>query len=240
LNFDLMYGLPGQSLEDLEDTLASTLEMRPERISLFGYAHVPSLIPRQRRIDASALPGVRERFDQAAFGYGRICEDGYQPVGFDHFALPSDALAAAAREGRLRRNFQGFTEDDSDRLIGLGASAISGFPEALVQNEKNAGRYRMLLSAGRLPAARGVLRNGEDRHRARIIEQILCRGEASLEGIALSGLLPRLQPFQERELVHLAGSVLRLAPEAIPYARAIVSLFDIHRGEQSPRFSNAV
>lgn len=239
VNFDLMYGLPGQGLADLEATLAATVAMGADRIALFGYAHVPHLIPRQRRIDASALPGPEERFAQAAFGHEFLAACGYQPVGFDHFARPSDPLAIAAREGRLRRNFQGFTDDPAEILIGFGASAISHFPERLIQNEKNAGRYRMLVSAGRLPAARGVLRSAKDRLRGAIIENLLCRGEADVAGLCLGSVLQRLAPFRDRGLVELSGTRLRLAPDALPYARSIAATFDAWR-QPEQRFSNAI
>lgn len=239
INFDLMYGLPGQSHGDLEASLAAAAEMGAERIALFGYAHVPHLIPRQRRIDAAALPGPEERFAQAAFGYEFLTARGYEPVGFDHFALTRDPLAAAARTGRLRRDFQGFTDDPADIVIGFGASAISQFPDRLLQNEKNAGRYRMLVSAGRLPAARGTMRSEDDRCRGAVIEGLLCRGEADVAGLCLGTLLRRLAPFRERGLVEVSGTRLRLARHALPYARAIAAIFDAHR-QPERRFSSAV
>src|SRR5690606_27478718 len=130
--------------DDLADTLDRAAKLGANRIALFGYAHVPDLIPRQRQIDASNLPDQDERFAMAKLGFRQLSEAGYLPVGFDHFALPGDPLAQAALAGRLHRNFQGFTDDAAPVLIGLGASAISSFPDLVVQNEKNAGRYRML------------------------------------------------------------------------------------------------
>lgn len=239
LNFDLMYGLPGQGLAELEATLRTAVGMNPDRIALFGYAHVPDLIPRQRRIDAAALPSIEMRFRQAAFGHDFLAGRGYEPVGFDHFAAPGDPLAAAAREGRLHRNFQGFTDDGAEILIGFGASAISRFPGALIQNARNAGQYRMLAMAGRLPAARGVGRSRADRARGRIIESLLCSGEADtgpLAGVARD----RLRAFEQNGLVAWAGSRLSLAPGALPYARTIAAAFDGHRQPGLRRFSNAV
>lgn len=240
INFDLMYGLPGQSSEDLQATIEQTLTMRPERIALFGYAHVPNLIPRQRRIDTASLPGIRTRFAQAELGYAQLTAAGYSSIGFDHFAVPGDALAVAAREGKLRRNFQGFIEDRADVLIGLGASAISEFPDRLIQNEKNSGRYRMMISAGRLPAQRGVLRTPEDRLRGGIIEQLLCRGEAELTGLSLDEARHQLLPFMEVGLASLCGSRLAIAEEARPYARSIAAAFDAYLTPLGNRFSRAV
>jgi oxygen-independent coproporphyrinogen III oxidase len=240
LNFDLMYGLPGQGLEELETTLRTAVAMSPDRIALFGYAHVPDLIPRQRRIDAALLPAMEARFRQAAFGHEFLTARGYEAVGFDHFAAPSDPLAMAAREGRLRRNFQGFTDDASEILIGLGASAISQFPDMLIQNDKNAGRYRMLALAGRLPAARGVVRSPDDQLRGRVIEDLLCRGAAETGAIGTAEVHERLHVFEERGLLRWKRASVVLSPDALPYARTIAAAFDARRQPGVRQFSNAV
>lgn len=240
LNFDLMYGLPGQTLSDLEATLRRTLELGADRIALFGYAHVPHLIPRQRRIDASELPGQAERFAMARFGYQFLTAAGYVPVGFDHFAKPEDPLALATQAGTLRRNFQGFTDDQSSVLVGLGASAISIAPDIIWQNEKNAGRYRMLLSQDRLPASLGLVRSADDQRRGAVIEGLLCRGEARLDADLANEVLMRLLPFIDRELAELDNGTLRLMPDALPYARTIAALFDPYRQDATRRFSSAV
>ena len=163
LNFDLMYGLPGQDLTSLLDTLGHAAEMRPDRIALFGYAHVPHIVARQRRIDASALPDDADRFMMANVGHDFLVAQGYRPVGFDHFALPHDPVAIAARTHTLNRNFQGFTDDEAEHVIGLGASAISQFPGLYAQNEKNIGAYRTAVGAGHLPVERGVVRDAESK-----------------------------------------------------------------------------
>jgi oxygen-independent coproporphyrinogen-3 oxidase len=240
LNFDLMYGLPGQTLDHLEATLARTIELGADRIALFGYAHVPHMLPRQRRIDATALPGQAERFAMADYGYRRLTEAGYVPIGFDHFALPGDPMARAAKAGQLRRNFQGFTEDQAQTLIGLGASAISCFPEVLVQNEKNAGRYRMLLSQDVLPGALGVARSVEDRRRGAVIEALLCQGEAVLDADLALEAGSRIAPFVERALASFDGGKLVITPDGRPYARSIAALFDPYRQDSVRRFSSAV
>lgn len=240
LNFDLMYGLPGQGIADLDATLQRAIGLGPDRVALFGYAHVPHLVSRQRRIDAAALPSQEDRFRMAAAGHQQLVAAGYSPIGFDHFAIPDDALAGAARGARLHRNFQGFTDDDAPVLIGLGASAISSFPHLLVQNEKNAGRYRMILSQGRLAAARGIARSPEDRLRAGIIEQVLCAGRASVDGSILAEAAAGLRPFAEHGLIEIERGELRLASAALPYARAIAAVFDPFRATPGKRFSSAV
>ena len=240
LNFDLMYGLPGQSRDDLTETLGRAAEFGADRIALFGYAHVPHLIPRQRRIDASALPEQEERFAMAALGYDQLVGAGYHPVGFDHFALPGDPLAQAALAGRLRRNFQGFTDDQATVLIGLGASAISSFPHLLVQNEKNQGRYRMLLSQDLLSASLGIARTEDDRRRGGIIEGLLCHGRAAIPRDLAHETAPRLEPFFAAGLCESDGATLAIGPAGLPYARSIAAQFDPYRGHSPRRFSSAV
>ena len=237
IGFDLLYGLPAQTVDDLAATLDRTIELRPARIALFGYAHMPRLLPRQRRIDASRLPAMDMRFAMASLGYERLTQAGYQPIGFDHFALPDDSMAAAARAGTLRRNFQGFTDDQAQVLIGLGASAISMFPDLIVQNEKNAGRYRMMLSADRLPVARGLERDAEDMRRAAIIEDILCRGDADMRGVHPSDIITR---FEEMGLARRENGRVILSHQAIPYARSVAAAFDAYLQPAETRFSNAV
>lgn len=241
INFDLMYGLPGQSTADLVDTLDRAIAMGPDRLAVFGYAHVPHLLPRQRRIDASALPSPRERFAQAGIAHEVLTAAGYQPIGFDHFARPGDAIAVAARAGKLRRNFQGFTEDASDTLIGLGASAISAFPDGLLQNEKNTGRYHLKIGSGRFATARGVRRSALDACTGAAIEQILCNGRADLSGLPLTASTEAaLDRFRALGLVARDGHRLTLAPDALPYARSIAATLDPYRTSNQVRFSNAV
>jgi oxygen-independent coproporphyrinogen-3 oxidase len=240
LNFDLMYGLPLQGLSELEATLDAAIAMRPDRLAVFGYAHVPHLIPRQRRIDGNALPDAALRFAQAELAHLRLTHAGYQPAGFDHYARPEDPLAVAARQGRLRRNFQGFTDDGAEVLIGLGASAISQFPALLLQNEKNAGRYKIRVSSGMLPASHGVARTTDDQRRGRIIEALLCEGEAPVASLFEPELADRLQPFLKRGLATLECGRLRLPGYGRPYARAVAALFDRHRQPSATRFSSAI
>lgn len=240
LNFDLMYGLPGQTMDDLRDSLMQTVALGADRVAVFGYAHVPHLIARQRKIDASALPDAETRFRMAEFGHRFLTGEGYVPVGFDHFARPGDPLAQATLSGRLRRNFQGFTEDPAPVLIGLGASSISSFPDLLVQNEKNTGRYRMMLSQDRLTANRGILRSAEDRRRAGVIEALLCQGRARIDADLRSEALPMLQPYVEAGLCGMEGEDLVIRRGGLPYARSIAARFDPYRRDSLRRFSSAV
>ena len=241
INFDLMYGLPGQSLACLEDTLEAAIALRPDRVALFGYAHLPTMIPRQRRIETAALPDAATRFSMAARGNEMFVAAGYDSIGFDHFALPHDSMAKSAKEGTLRRNFQGFTDDQADVLIGFGASSISLFPDRMIQNEKNPGRYRMRLSAGTLPAAKGVMCSTEDQDRGRIIENILCRGESgAMPPTLFSAAQESLADLTEAGLIRWSSNGLMLEPHAIPYARTVAVAFDRYREPDSTRFSSAV
>ncbi|MFT3965910.1 MAG: oxygen-independent coproporphyrinogen III oxidase [Sphingobium sp.] len=240
LNFDLMYGLPGQSLMTLAESVERSVALGADRVALFGYAHLPSLLHRQRAIDAATLPATRLRFDQAALGRRLFLDAGYRAVGFDHFALPRDPMALAARAGALHRNFQGFTDDAGPTLIGLGASAISRFRGAIVQNEKQAGRYRMLLGSGLLPAQRGIRLTPDMRARAEVIEQLLCHGRAAPGPALLSLAASALEPLLRRGLVRLEGPALHLAEKAWPYARLVAASFDAYRSDSQGQFSHAV
>ena len=240
MNFDLMYGLPGQTLDDLHESLDHSGGFRADRIALFGYAHVPGMFPRQRQIDASNLPDNALRFKMAAMGHRELGELGYDAIGFDHFALPDDPLAVAARDGTLRRNFQGFTEDQANVLIGLGASAISAFPGLLAQNEKNSGRYRMLLSQGDLTASRGKRRSSEDQRNGAIIENLLCRGQARVDKARLDAAYERLSPYLEAGLCSVDQAVVTIADEGLPYARSIAAAFDPYRRQSVRQFSTAI
>lgn len=240
LNFDLMYGLPAQSCEDLLDSLQRSVRLGADRIALFGYAHVPDIVPRQRVIDADALPGSSERFAMAELGHAFLTSRGYVSVGFDHFAKPDDPLARANSDGLLRRNFQGFTDDQSGVLIGLGSSAISSFPSLLVQNQKNSGRYRMLASQHQLATDLGIPRDSDDRQHARLVEDLLCLRAATLPDDPPSHAIDALAAFIERDLVKLDGARLAVLPAGVPYARTIAALFDSYRPGSARKFSAAV
>lgn len=241
INFDLVYGLPGQTLGDLEETLELTLRLNPSRVALFGYAHLPHVIPRQRQIDGDTLPDAATRFEMAAVGYQMMIDAGYMPIGFDHFARGDDPLATAARAGTVHRNFQGFTEDDNPVLIGMGASAISCFPHTIIQNEKNMGRYGMMMSRPRLAAVKGVMRTEEDQLRGQIIEKFLCNGTTGPVPGALLGQARReASPYVERGIARWNGDALELCADGLPYARVVASIFDQYRKQAGASFSNAI
>ena len=229
INFDLMYGLPKQSLQDLDDTLDQAIILQPSRISLFGYAHMPDMIPRQRQIDGDNLPNVELRFEQSELGYQRLTEAGYVAIGFDHFALPTDSLAMAAAEGEVHRNFQGFTDDPNEVLLGFGSSAISSLPGLLVQNEKNVGRYRSLVSSDKVAAVRGVTRDEETKKRGAIISSLLCHGQVDAKAADMLPAPDLLNAFERKGLINLRDGRLTITEGGRPYARHIARLFDQFR-----------
>ncbi len=241
LNFDLMYGLPRQTRVDLQDSLTRSVTIGADRIALFGYAHVPHIVPRQRAIDPTGMPEQRERFAMAQLGFDYLVGNGYAPVGFDHFARRgTDPLALAATSGALKRNFQGFTDDQAVNLVGLGSSAISSFPQLLAQNEKNSGRYRMLASQHRLTTSHGLLRSKDDMLRSRVIERLLCDAEVELPPCLHNDVRLGLTPFIERGLAMLEGMKLSVTPSGLPYARVIASLCDGYRKQSLRQFSSAI
>lgn len=241
LNFDLMYGLPSQEASDLLDSLAISQTMGADRLAVFGYAHVPHLIPRQRKIDADELPGPEARFHQARVAHEALVASDWLPVGFDHFAKAHDPLAVALKEQRVRRNFQGFTDDPCDTLIGLGASAISRLPGLLVQNERNTGRYSTIVGGGQLATMRGIAMPAAECLRARLIEQLLCQGSAEIGELndRLSVRF-RLREFEYARLIHWSGWRLELLSDSLPYARTIAAALDPWRSTSVVQFSNAV
>jgi oxygen-independent coproporphyrinogen III oxidase len=235
INFDLMYGLPYQSEESVARTAGRALELAPDRIAVFGYAHVPWVKRHQRLLPEAALPDLNARYRQREAAARVLTEAGYIPVGFDHFARPGDALAAAAASGRLRRNFQGYTTDGAPVLIGFGASAISALPHAYVQNAPRIPEWSAAVRAGRLPAQRGIVLSAEDLLRRAVIEAIMCRLEVDLAataeryGASFERLLsPALAEFAEDGLIAWDGRRLRVAERGRPFLRAIAALFDAY------------
>jgi oxygen-independent coproporphyrinogen-3 oxidase len=170
INLDLVYGLPYQSCSSLARTLDKVVELAPERIAAFGYAHLPQRLHNQRLIEISTLPGPAERFAQAELLARRLDQAGYVRIGLDHYAKPSDPLVQRA----VHRNFQGYTSDDAGALIGLGASAIGRLPQGYVQNTVTVSDYASRIRESGLATARGFALGADDRIRAYVIERLMC------------------------------------------------------------------
>ena len=249
LNLDVMYGLPEQSLEDLEATVRRVLELDPDRIALFGYAHVPWMKKHQSMIRNELLPGPVKRFRQAEHAAELLIAAGYCPIGFDHFAKPGDGLALAAGGGQLRRNFQGYTDDDADALIGFGASAIGKLPDGYVQNAAATGDYMRRVDAGGFAVTRGYRLTEEDRMRAFLIERLMCDYQITIGDLErefggraqfLFDDLACAAAADEDGMFQREGTRYRVTETGRPFVRSIAAAFDGFLKTGNARHSLAV
>ena len=240
VNFDLMYGLPGQTREDVIETAMFAATQDVDRVAVFGYAHVPWMKKHQKSISESELPSGEQRFRQAEAAATTLERAGYLPIGFDHFAAPGDSLSTAERAGRLRRNFQGYTDDDAVALIGFGASAISSLPNLIYQNTPDTSAYRAAQTAGGSAVARGVVLTAEDQRIGKLIERLLCDFEADLPPDLRIAACPRLARLQGAGLVELNGNHLTVTARGRPYIRTVAACFDPEFAPAPGRHSLAV
>ena len=249
INFDLMYGLPGQSTDDVEQSVALCTSLEPDRFAIFGYAHVPWFKKHQRYLNDADLPGTEERLRQALMARDSLLAQGYCAVGFDHFAKPQDPLAMAAETGELRRNFQGYTTDDAAVLIGLGASSIGSLPDAYAQNAPRLDRYRDLVQAGQLPVVRGVTLTQEDKLRRAVIERIMCAVRVDVGALCvefgfpedkLDASLPSLRVLAADAMVRLEDRAITVSERGRLFVRNIASCFDAYWTPSPARHSQAV
>jgi oxygen-independent coproporphyrinogen-3 oxidase len=244
INFDLMYGLPHQGIAEIERSIELSVAMRPNRIALFGYAHVPWFKKRQRLIPEAALPGTELRFEQAEAARLKLERLGYVAIGLDHFALPEDDLAQASKLGSLRRSFQGYVIEQAPALVGLGPSAISTLPQGYAQNYPEPGAWAQAVSGGELPIIRGHQLSEEDRARRRLIESIMCEFEGDLSPIggvrACASEIANLAPMIKEGLVILHGNHIALSETARPLCRVVGAAFDSYAARAQARHSKAV
>lgn len=249
VNLDVLYGLPFQTLDSVRGTIEEVLSMRPDRVALFGYAHVPWMKSHQKMIDEAALPDVVARYRQARAAAAQLTAAGYVAVGMDHFALPADGLAVAARAGTLRRNFQGYTTDDAIALIGLGASAIGVLPQGYVQNVTPTGEYMRLTSTAGLPVARGVALTADDLLRRHVIEQLMCNFELDIGdlqtrfGEGADGLVHEVEEYcatSTDQLASFDGTRLTIDPARRAFVRLVAAAFDTYLVQGERRHSLAI
>ncbi|MBT9246931.1 oxygen-independent coproporphyrinogen III oxidase [Gemmobacter fulvus] len=234
LNADILYGLPHQTQARIADSVQKLLSLAPDRVALYGYAHVPWMSRRQQMIPSDTIPTPQERLRLSETAARLFEWDGYQAIGIDHFARPDDGLAVAARQGRLRRNFQGYTDDTAEVLIGLGASSISRFPQGYAQNVSGTSDYTKAVRAGRFTTHRGHAFAGEDLLRGRIIEALMCdfrvsRAELMAQYGASAALLDALfakAKVQFGEMVSIDSEGLSLPMQARPLTRMVARAFD--------------
>jgi oxygen-independent coproporphyrinogen-3 oxidase len=249
INADLMYGLPGQTEDHVRRSADVVRSLGVDRVAVFGYAHVPWFKKHQSAIDAALLPDAEARFAQAEAVEEQLVADGYQAIGIDHFALPRDGLAVAAREGRLRRNFQGYTDDPAATLLGFGPSAISALPAGYAQTFPSIRDWSDAVDGERMPTARGVAMTEVDRLRRAVIERVLCDGAVDVARVAddlgqdadrLADARDRLTPLIEDRLVEVDGWRITATRAGRRYWRTLAACFDPELTPAPGRHSAAV
>lgn len=249
INFDLIYGLPYQTVTSCEDTVAQALQLEPDQLSVFGYAHVPWIKKHQQMIETSALPNPRERLAQFGAISDRLKDAKYRRIGLDHFAKPNNRLARCLDAGTLHRNFQGYTSDQCATLLGFGASAVGTLPEAYVQNTTQVGEYRRRIEAGQFAAQRGCRLTPEDRLRRELIERIMCEFRVDLRSVtARYGLRPdhfkseiaRLMTLAIDGIVHVENDLVALDEAYWPLARTVAAIFDAYLQPDEQRHAAAI
>lgn len=231
VNFDLIYGLPFQTVDSIEQTFNEVLQLKPDRIAFYSYAHVPWTNKAQRLFDEGDLPSATQKIELYTTGRKLLLDNNYHDIGMDHFAMPHDALYKASVDGTLHRNFMGYTTQRSGMLIGLGVSAISDSGTAFAQNEKTMAGYYRRIQRNSIPVRKGYFLNGEDMIFKQYILDICCKGKAYFLEESLPILeqysFPALQEFAEDGLVVFNKTAVKLTPEGRYFIRNIASAFDI-------------
>ncbi len=251
-NVDLIYGLPRQSPESFDRTLAQMAELRPDRIALYAYAHLPERFKPQRRIDALELPGAPAKVAMLARSMAAFMAAGYVYVGMDHFALPTDSLAVAKRQGRLHRNFQGYSTQPDCDLIALGVSSIGRIGATYSQNAKTLEEYYDYLDQGQFPVVRGLALSRDDLIRRAVIMALMCQGQVSFESIELAYLvdfktyfaseLTALQTLAQQGLVAVDDAGIQVTAMGWFFVRAVAMVFDryLQTDRTRARFSKII
>ncbi|MFN3643333.1 MAG: oxygen-independent coproporphyrinogen III oxidase [Gemmobacter sp.] len=247
LNADILFGLPHQTPARIADSVRKLLSLAPDRVALYGYAHVPWMSRRQQLIPSDAIPSPVDRLGLFEVARQMFVRESYAEIGIDHFALPGDGLARAQRAGTLRRNFQGYTDDTAPVLIGLGASSISRFPQGYAQNLAGTGDYTRAVRAGRFATHRGHAFAGEDLLRGRIIEALMCdfavrRAELQERFAVAPATIDAMFQHAVNQfgtMVHVDATGLSIPPEARPLARMIARTFDAY-GDTKAKHSAAI
>jgi len=252
VNVDLIYGLPLQTPESFERTLAQVNELRPDRIALYAYAHLPERFKPQRRIHAAELPAGGAKVAMLSRSLDAFTEAGYVYIGMDHFALPDDALAVAKRQGRLHRNFQGYSTQADCDLIALGVSSIGRVGATYSQNAKTMEEYCDLLDQGHLPVVRGLALSRDDLIRRAVIMALMCQGQLQFESINLAWLvdfkkyfaaeLSQLEDMQAQGLVQLSDSGIQVSAMGWFFVRGVAMVFDryVQADRNRARFSKII
>jgi oxygen-independent coproporphyrinogen III oxidase len=253
INLDLVYGLPEQKLEPFDSNLDRILGLRPDRVAVYSFAYVPWIKGHQRKLDKEALPSPELKLQLYLRAMERFLGAGYEPIGMDHFALPQDELAAAAREGRLHRNFMGYSVMPASDMIAFGISGIGEVQGAFFQNEKKLSTYYEALDAGRLPVSRGYVLDEDDRVRQYVIQQIMCNFRIAKADVAerfgvefevyFARSLEALREMEEAGFVERTEEGLRVREEGRLFVRNVCMAFDRYlaaKAGDKPVFSRTV
>jgi oxygen-independent coproporphyrinogen III oxidase len=236
INIDLIYGLPRQNLTGFERTLDTVVDMRPDRLAVYSYAHLPELFKAQKQIRAEDLLPPEMKLRLLELAVSKLAEAGYVYIGMDHFALPGDELARAQAKGSLQRNFMGYTTHADTDLIGLGMSAISRISNNFAQNARDLAGYVEAVEAGRLPIVRGLRLDKDDVLRAELIQRLMCQGEIDIRRLEsdfgidfpryFADALVQLPALAEDGLVELSPSMIRVTPRGRLLMRIVAMCFD--------------
>jgi oxygen-independent coproporphyrinogen-3 oxidase len=249
VNCDILYGLPFQTCETLKKTVDQIVSLDPDRVALFGYAHVPWMKKHQSLIPEHALPDIAERYRQMTMAGEMLKQAGYRAVGIDHFAKPADTLCQAVEAGALRRNFQGYTTDTADALIGLGASSIGRLPQGYVQNMVATGEYQRIVGEGGLAVVKGIELSQEDQVRSHVIERLMCDFALDFADIdqrfgkASHSVRTQAQQFASGNsdgVVRMEAGIFAVTETGKPFVRNIAAIFDTYLGNGRGRHSVAV
>ena len=252
INVDLIYGLPHQSPESFDRTLAQIVELRPDRIALYAYAHLPERFKPQRRILSINLPNAHSKVTMLSRSLAALIGAGYVYVGMDHFALPNDPLAVAKRQGRLHRNFQGYSTQPDHDLIALGVSSIGRIGATYSQNAKTLPEYYDALDRGQFPVVRGLALGRDDLIRRAVIMALMCQGECLFESIDLAYLvdfktyfaaeLEKLNDLQNKGMVQLDDNSIQVTAMGWFFVRAVAMVFDryLQTDRNRARFSRII
>jgi len=252
INADLIYGLPKQTPKSFARTIQQVAELRPSRIALYAYAHLPQRFKPQRRILSADLPSGEARVSMLGDAIANFVAQGYVYIGMDHFALPTDALAVAKRQGRLHRNFQGYSTQPDCDLIGLGVSSIGRIGATYSQNAKTLDEYRDTLAQDEFPVVRGLALDRDDLARRSVIMALMCQGRVDFESIELAHLLnfpqtfaaelQRLQAMQAMGLIELSTQEIQITATGWYFVRAIAMVFDkyLQADQVRERFSRVI
>jgi oxygen-independent coproporphyrinogen-3 oxidase len=243
INFDLIYGLPGQTKKGLTQTILEVINMWPERIAFYSYAHVPWMRPGQRHYDEKDIPQGDEKFALYETGRDLLISAGYQEIGMDHFALKKDSLYKASENCQLHRNFMGYTDQHTKILIGLGVSSISDCQTAFAQNSKTVEGYLAKVNNDCFAVEKGHLLSDKDRYVSKHILNLMCRGATHFHTEIPLVIKQRLKPLVDDHLVEIAEQDVRITEAGKPFLRNVCMAFDEYLWERQPQtnlFSNAV